>query len=327
MTNMINTPVTSPEAARHASATVGSVLANTRRRSFPWHWLIVLGVGVALFAAVAVAVVTTHDPILVPSLLLVGAAVVPVTLTTLVTEVEGSNALTLPNVLTAAVLGGVAGGVLAGVLEFATVGAIGSLPYLAIGLIEESVKLAIPVGLFAWGRSRGRAVDGLILGVAAGSGFAALETAGYGFVALLQTHGQLRPVEGLLLSRALSSLGGHAAWTGLAAAAWFSIGGARTRRRGWTRFLATLALVVCLHALWDANVTDGFDRWVGGFSFAVLVGTAAWLSRKGRITARVTPQVPGSPRAAARRGVWFLHTPPLTMLSRFQHEHDAAVTK
>lgn len=283
MSNLIDHPVTVPAAVRPES-TVVERLIRTRHRAFPWRWLAVLGIGLALFAAVAAGVVTTDDPILVPSLLLVGAAVVPATLTTLVTEAEASSQLTLGRVLTAAVLGGVAGGVLAGVLEFATEGALGTLPYLTIGLIEESAKLAIPVALFAWGKSRGRAVDGLVLGVAAGSGFAALETAGYGFVSLLEVHGQLAPVEGLLLTRALSSLGGHAAWTGLAAAAWFGIRGTRKRRLGWVRFLATFAMVVCLHALWDADVGSGFYRWVGGFSFVLLVGTAVWLHHKERRT-------------------------------------------
>jgi RsiW-degrading membrane proteinase PrsW (M82 family) len=281
MTNLIDRPIPAPAEVRHESTAVNQ-RTRTLIASIPWRWLAVLGIGLALFAAVAVGVITTDDPILVPSLLLVGAAVVPATLTTLVTEAEASSELTLGRVLTAAVLGGVAGGVLAGVLEFATEGALGSLPYLTIGLIEESAKLAIPVALFAWGRSRGRAVDGLVLGVAAGSGFAALETAGYGFVALLQVHGQLVPVEGLLLTRALSSLGGHAAWTGLAAAAWFGIRGARKRWFGWVRFLATFAIVASLHALWDANVASGFYQWIGAFSFILLVGTALWLHRTER---------------------------------------------
>lgn len=281
MTNIIDRPVVAPAAVPQES-TVVRARAKTSHRSFPWRWLAVLGIGLALFAAIAAGVVTTDDPILVPSLLIVGAAVIPATLTTLVTEAEPSSQLTLARVLTAAVLGGAAGGVGAGVLEFATGRALGSLPYLAIGVIEESVKLAIPVALFAWGRSRGRAADGLVLGVAVGSGFAALETAGYGFVALLEVHGQLAPVEGVLLTRALSSLGGHAAWTGLAAAAWFGIRGTRKRWLGWARFLTTFAMVVCLHALWDANVTNGFDRWVGGFSFVLLLGTAVWLHHKER---------------------------------------------
>jgi RsiW-degrading membrane proteinase PrsW (M82 family) len=243
----------------------------------PWRWLVVLVTGLILFGAVAATLVATGDPVFVPCLLLLGAALAPAALTTLVREAERSSDLTLGRVLVAAVIGGVAGGVLAVVGEFAAARAFGSLPYLVIGLIEESAKLAVVVALFAWGRSRGRAVDGLVLGVAAGSGFAALETSGYAFAALLQSHAHLQPVETLLLDRAVSSLGGHAAWTGLAAAAWFAIGNTRSRSLGWMRFAATFATVVCLHALWDATVSSGLYGIVSGASFVLLAGCASIL--------------------------------------------------
>lgn len=276
MTALVTTPATSTADSLSSSA------RHPVKRTVPWRWLLVLAVGTGLFAAVSATLVVTHDLLFVPCLLLLGAAVVPATLTTLVTESMASHRLPLARVLTAAVLGGVVGAVLAGLLEFGTRQALGSMPYLMIGLIEETAKLAIPLTLFAWGRSRGRAMDGLVLGVAAGSGFAALETMGYGFVALLATHGQLAPVDGLLITRALSSLGAHAAWTGLAAAAWFAIGSSRRRWFGWARFALTFATVVILHALWDATASGGFYRFVAAVSFVLLVGTAACLYRRAR---------------------------------------------
>jgi RsiW-degrading membrane proteinase PrsW (M82 family) len=223
------------------------------------------------------ALVTTGNPVFIPFLLLLGAALVPATLTTLVTEAERSSELTLGRVLVAAVVGGVAAGVLAVLGEFIAARDLGSLPYLVIGLIEESAKLAAVVALFAWGRSRGRAVHGLVLGVAVGSGFAALETSGYAFAALIQGHAHLHPVETLLLVRAVASLGSHAAWTGLAAAAWFAIGNTRRRSLGWLRFSATFAAVVCLHALWDATVSSGHYGLVSATSFVLLAGCATIL--------------------------------------------------
>jgi RsiW-degrading membrane proteinase PrsW (M82 family) len=270
MADILNHPF--PPDARLRFTRADSRASRTRRlgSALPWRWLVVLLTGAALFAAVTATLLATHDPVYIPCLLLLGAAVVPATLTTLVREGERSTELTTNRILVAAVLGGVTGAVLAGLLEFGTQRALGSVPDLLIGLFEESAKLAIPVAIFAWGRSRGRAVDGLVLGVAVGSGFAALETAGYAFVALLQSHAALQPVEGLLLSRALASLGGHAAWTGLAAAAWFCIGNTRRRWLGWARFLVTFATVVCLHAAWDATVATGFYRYVAAVSFALL---------------------------------------------------------
>lgn len=252
-----------------------------RIQSWPLRWLAVFLTGAALFGLILAVMTNTGNPVYVPCLLLLGAAVVPATLTTLVTEVQTSRRLSLARILTAATLGGVVGAVIAGQLEFDTVRALGVLPFLVIGLIEESAKLAIPVMLFAWRRPRLRALDGLVLGVAVGSGFAALETMGYAFVALLKTGGHLQPVESLLVLRALTSLGGHAAWTGLAAAAFFAIPGARRGAIGWLRFVATFIGVVCLHAQWDASAAVGGhgDLVVGTVSFGLLATAAWWLHR------------------------------------------------
>ncbi|TDD67497.1 PrsW family intramembrane metalloprotease [Jiangella aurantiaca] len=245
------------------------------------RWLAVLLTGLALFGVVFAVVTETGDPVFLPCLLLVGAAVVPATFTTLVSEMETTHRLSTVRILTGAILGGVVGGVLAGQLEFETVRTFGSLPYAMIGLIEESAKLAIPVLLLAWLRPRARAVDGLVLGVAVGSGFAALETMGYGFVALISTGGQLDPVGHVLMLRALSSLGGHAAWTGLACAAFFGIRGARSRALGWLRFGAVFAGVIGLHAWWDQRAALGSGyAGIAVASFVLLTAVAVALRER-----------------------------------------------
>jgi RsiW-degrading membrane proteinase PrsW (M82 family) len=118
-----------------------------------------------------------------------------------------------------------------------------------------------------------------VLGVAVGSGFAAMETMGYAFVSLLSNGGHLQPVDSLLLLRAVSSLGGHAAWTGLAGAAWFAIRGARHRWIGRVRFLGTFAAVMCLHAQWDAGVAGNSFIPIALAGFLLLAATAWWLRR------------------------------------------------
>ena len=258
----------------------------TLQRQSIWHtrvrptrWIAVLVAGVVLYGAVLTALENTQNPVYIPTLILLGAAIVPVTLTTLITELEAVPRLSSARVLTAAILGGVIGGVVAGQLEFDTVRDLGSLPTLMIGLIEESAKLAIPILLFAWRRPRPRAVDGLVLGVAAGSGFAAMETMGYAFVTLLRTGGQLQSVDSLLLIRAIASLGGHAAWTGLAAAAFFAISHSRNRWLGRLRFLAVFTGVVLLHALWDADAGGRGYLAVGLTGLALLATTTWWLHR------------------------------------------------
>lgn len=243
-------------------------------------WLAVLVTGLALFGVVLVVLVNTGDPIYIPGLLLLGAAVVPVTLTTFVHQVERSRQISTARLLSGAVLGGVVGGVLAGQLEFETAHALGSLPTPMIGVIEEAAKLAIPALFLLWWRPRPRTVDGLVLGVAVGSGFAAMETMGYAFVQLLGTHGNLEPVAQLLVVRAVASLGGHAAWIGLACAALFGIAAARRRWLGWLRFGIVFTGVVILHAQWDATAEAGHSFLaIGLTSFGLLLATTWWLSR------------------------------------------------
>jgi RsiW-degrading membrane proteinase PrsW (M82 family) len=243
------------------------------------RWIPVLICGSLLYAAVLAALLGTQDILYVPSLLLVGAAVVPITFLTFVGGLPQRGDLSFAQIAGAAVLGGVIGTVVAGSLEFETARTLGSLPNLGIGLIEESAKLAIPATLLLWRKPR--PLEGLVLGVAVGSGFAALETMGYAFAALVASNGQLDSVTRLLLVRSVTEPGGHAAWTGLAGAALFAIHGSRRRWLGWLRFVAVFAGVVALHATWDSLATDKGYLFVGGASFTLLMATTWYLYRHG----------------------------------------------
>ena len=90
-----------------------------------------------------------------------------------------------------------------------------------------------------------------MFGIAAGMGFAALETMGYGLVALIQSQGSVGVLEQVLLIRGLLSPAGHAAWTGLVCAVvWRE---REQRGRGLLSFgvIGIFVLAVVLHALWD----------------------------------------------------------------------------
>ena len=255
--------------------------------SLQLRWITVLVVGVALYGAVYTVLFGTRDILYVPSLLLLGAAVVPVTFITFVGGLPRRGELPFAQIAAAAVVGGVLSTVIAGSLEYETVRTLGSLPTLAIGLIEESGKLAVPVLILAWRRLR--PLDGLVLGVAVGSGFALLETMGYAFDALVRGGAQLGGTTQLLLVRSVTEPGGHAAWTGLACAALLAI---RTSRRawiGWLRFVCVFAGVVALHMTWDALTTQNGFLVVSGVSFIALMGTTWYLH------GHPAPPVPAAP--------------------------------
>jgi RsiW-degrading membrane proteinase PrsW (M82 family) len=244
--------------------------------SIQLRWIAVLVVGSALYAAVLAALLGTGDVLYVPSLLLLGAAIVPLTFITFLDGL-GRGGLSFAQVATAAALGGVVGVVIAGPLEYGVARQFGSLPTWGVGLIEEAAKLAVPAVILLWRKPP--PLDGVILGVAVGSAFAVLETMGYALVTLLQSGGDLDSVTQILLIRSVTEPGGHAAWTGLACAALFSIRGSRQRWLGWLRFLAVFAGVAWLHSRWDSVTDNNGYLILGSVSLILLMAATWWLHR------------------------------------------------
>jgi RsiW-degrading membrane proteinase PrsW (M82 family) len=213
-------------------------------------WVPVLMVGVVLFELVRHTLIATQNPNLVPALLLLGAAVVPISFVTLIGGLR--LPYTIPTTLIAltAALGGVVGVVTAALLEYDTLYRLPWLGVVAVAVIEESAKLLVPLTILIWGRYR-RPADGLIVGVAAGAGFAVLETMGYAFVTLIKSHGDIATLDGLLVLRGMLSPAAHMAWTGLAAAALWQAAARHWSRPAVARFAAVFVLAVGLHATWD----------------------------------------------------------------------------
>jgi RsiW-degrading membrane proteinase PrsW (M82 family) len=124
------------------------------------------------------------------------------------------------------------------------------LPTVGVALIEEACKLLPPLAVLLTGRYR-RTINGLVIGLASGAGFAVMETLGYSATALLRSHDNVGEVNNLLFQRGLFSPTTHMAWTALAAAAFWHAAGKRWSPRTIGLLTATLTLVVGLHAAWD----------------------------------------------------------------------------
>lgn len=231
-----------------------------RDRYRRWAWLGVLITGLVLYIVVLRTLVHTQNPNLVPSLLLLGATVIPLSFLTFAQARTGRWQVPASALVVAAFFGGVIGIVVAGTCEYNTLRGLGTLPLILVAIIEESAKLIVPVVLlftFMARHQRRLPSDGLIIGVASGMGFAALETMGYAFSALLQSNGNIGAVEQTLFIRGLSSPAGHTAWTGLTAGALYALIASPSAKR-FLIFLGTFAGAVVLHTLWDT-----FDNlWV-----------------------------------------------------------------
>jgi protease PrsW len=236
-------------------------------------WLLVLVVGAVLFVLDERTLVSTRNPNFVPSAILLGASVVPMTFLAFVYGRRLPYDVPGGVVAVAALLGGLIGTIVAGTLEYDVLRDFGALPMLAVGLIEEASKLLVPLLLFYLLRYRSRA-DGLLIGVACGAGFAALETMGYAFVTMVQSRGSVTATMDLLVLRGVLSPAGHMAWTGLTAAALYSAAAVGWRGRETLRFLLTLAGAVALHALWDGIGTLTAYAVLAGLSLGLLTLTA-----------------------------------------------------
>jgi RsiW-degrading membrane proteinase PrsW (M82 family) len=243
-----------------------------RTRLFRRRWFQIFISGLVLLFLVERTLVATGDPNYVPSAILLGAFLVPVTFTTYLYERLPDWDVPLSAIAICFVWGGVLGTVLAGTFEYDVARSLGFLPKLGIGLIEEGAKLMVPLVFYVLGRYRSEAA-GIILGVATAMGFAALETMGYGFTLLLASHGNLGVLDEVLLFRGLTSPAGHAAWTGLVCAVlWRERLKAGHATFNW-RVGGAFGTAAILHALWDTFAGMRSATFVGflGIEFVSLL--------------------------------------------------------
>lgn len=217
-----------------------------------WAWLGVLVGGIVLFEIVRRVLVETQNPNLIPSLILLGASVAPAAFVTFVLGRRLPYDIGVGAIAGVAFLGGLIGVVTAGLLEYDTLRDLKVLPMAAVGLIEESAKLIVPLLVLLLARHRINPANGLLVGVASGAGFAALETMGYAFVTLISSKGDVAAVQDILLLRGLLSPAAHMAWTGLTATALWYAAGRRWSGRAVLQFVGVFLVAVALHTTWDS---------------------------------------------------------------------------
>jgi RsiW-degrading membrane proteinase PrsW (M82 family) len=226
---------------------LGTVRAGGLRRR-PWLRLFLSGLG--LWLATVVVTFLTGNPNLIPTLVLLGSFLVPVTFVVWAFERRDTGEITASLLLTTFIAGGVLGVLSASVLESYLLHPSAWL-FLGVGLIEEAAKLAVLI-LFTRHLTTRSVRDGMILGAAVGFGFAAFESAGYAFTALFTVNGlSLMQVVQTEVLRGLLTPVGHGLWTAILGGVLFS-----TWRRGRFALSGRLILaylgVSVLHGLWDS---------------------------------------------------------------------------
>lgn len=238
----------------------------------PWYvrfaGLWVLPVGVLGYLLVLSVMVGTDNINLFPTLLLIGALTAPLSVLLLAYGLGSRPPGRAGVVALTAVVGGIVGTTAAGFLEYATLRRMPFLGMLAVGVIEEAVKLIVPVVVFLIAHLRYPRM-GVVLGIASGMGFAVLETMGYGLTALVASKGNVAAVDQILLLRGLLAPAGHVAWTGLTAAALWRIG--EGGKRAGLTFVGAYLLAVLLHTLWDGTANFLVHVVIAAVSIAILV--------------------------------------------------------
>ena len=243
------------------------------RRTSSW-WRVLLTALLFYFLGVALLVLT-GNPNLFPTVTLLGSLVVPVAYVAFFYERRHLSLLTMPTIVTCFVYGGVLGVFAASILEPIFLRRLDFLATFQVGLIEEFAKI-LGVLVVARHTRHNSELDGVILGAAAGMGFAALESMGYAFTAFLGSGGSMSLTVEVTLLRGLLSPLGHGTWTAILASVLFresDAGHFRINRRVLVAYLT----VVVLHGLWDgmpgvmtALLFPGVDVFIG----QALVGAA-----------------------------------------------------
>src|SRR3954452_128099 len=215
-------------------------------------WKLLLAGGAVTWLIAAVVTEATNDTILVPTVIIVGSFMVPVTMAAFALSRRRDGYLTTEEVVLGFLLAGTLGVVATALMEtYLLPSANGT--FIAVGWIEELGKGAVLL-LVAHQVHHREPRDGMVLGAVVGAGFAAFESAGYALQALLDNI-HAKSVVAILETeafRAVLAPFGHITWTALIGGAVFasSRGG---RFHVTHRLVLTILGVVTLHTLWDQS--------------------------------------------------------------------------
>ena len=216
-----------------------------------WRWLVVFLVGLVLWIASIIVTALTANVNLIPTDVLLGSFLVPVTAVIWNFDRDVDSALSGERIFTTFVVGGVLGILAASILESSLLSP-SPLIYFGVGFIEEFVKFAALVGA-AIGLPRYTTRDGIVLGATVGFGFAALESSGYAFNALFTSHGI--SLGSLIATEALRGVlapVGHGLWTAIVGGVLFHAASRGNRLRITAGVVGAYLLVSILHGIWDS---------------------------------------------------------------------------
>lgn len=237
----------------------------------PWVFFKLFSLAVVVYLGFVFALKEFQNPILLPGLIAIGSFLIPFSILVLFFELNVPRNVPLYQVLRLLLLGGILSLILS-LFLFRATHLDSWLGAMSAGIIEEIGKasallLVINQLKYRW------ILNGLLLGAAVGTGFAAFESAGYAFIYGL-SGGQDLMLEVITRRGLLSILGGHVLWTAMVGAALWKVREDRSFSLEMVRdprCLRVLALAMVLHMAWNAPLdlpfylkyfALGFVAWV-----------------------------------------------------------------
>jgi protease PrsW len=233
-------------------------------------WWRILLIGIGLYLAGVILIFLTGNPNLFPTVVMIGCFVVPATYVGFFYERRHWNIRNFPNTALSFIVGGILGVFAASVLEPLLIRSLNPASAFTVGLIEEFAKI-LGVIVIARRIKHNFELDGIVLGAAAGMGFAAFESMGYAFTAFLGSGGSFSYTVVVTFLRSLLSPLGHGTWTAILAATLFRESEPFHFHINRKVIFAYLTVAV-LHGLWDGLpiiistfVSSGLDVFIGQF--------------------------------------------------------------
>jgi RsiW-degrading membrane proteinase PrsW (M82 family) len=216
------------------------------------RWLGLLYTGTTLWVACIVASATVWNFSLIPTEMLLGSFLVPVTAVVWCFDRRSDSELSAERIAVAFLSSGLLLMLALSILEDGLYA--GSLSNsFGIALTEELLKLCA-LGLASIGLQRFRSRDGIVLGATIGFGYAAFETSGYALNAFMADHSLADMVWTEILRASIAPVM-HGLWTAILGGFLFRTARHTGRLRLTSGLCVTYLLVSTLHGLWDSMAT------------------------------------------------------------------------
>lgn len=222
----------------------------------PWLFARLLAISIALAVILYTGFDMFNNVIMVTGLLFVGTFAVPLSVLLFFLEMNVPRNVSIFMVTQLLFVGGLAS-LLVSILLFNRFDFIQSyLGASAAGIVEETAKLLIVIGLTARTTRYPWILNGLLFGAAVGTGFEAFESAGYAFGRILNNGVDVGV--STIITRGLQAPFCHIMWTANAAAALWLV--KKDQPFSWNMvqqpaFLRIFISSVALHMIWNAPFT------------------------------------------------------------------------